>query len=200
VLSAALTPILTPFNLLDQSFSYMMQTPLDLHSIHHDMSKLQNPWEHFIRRTEESHDAGHEAIQIGRFPIQAPVNETSTALLMLPRKTTKEVIDTFMACGSQRASIPRQRKLLRDFLEVVETSSSVTPPRLTDNYLHSIRLGSNDGDLVLIEDRGICRDCVKALKRGCTKCYVLSEELPVPDLCTRLEEEVSPAKLSTKWQ
>jgi hypothetical protein len=164
----------------------------DLHSSRYEPSRLHNPWEQFAHRDEKKHQAENDLVfRLGRPPFQlVPIAPPHT----LSTRSTAEVIDLFLQYGSKRLDdqVPRKQQLLKDFLRgsdpPLSALSSSTPPV---TYIDDVKLRSSVGDIALIDDRNNHSDCGRKIKKACSDCHIYSKKLSIPDLCTRLQGEVS---------
>jgi hypothetical protein len=150
-----------------------------------DLGRFHNPWEKFEHRDEKGQRAESDLV----FRLGYPLLQVNT----LFTRSTAEVVESFLSFGSNSLDdpVPRKRQLLRDFLQAshppMPTLSSSRSPAA---YLDEIRLLSAVGDIALVDDRNYHPDCARKIGRSCSGCYIYSEKLSIPDLCTRLQGEV----------
>jgi hypothetical protein len=161
-------------------------------SHNHDLGRLHNPWEKFTRRDEKKHNAENDlAFRLGQPSYQlAPTSPPQP----LSTRSTIEVIDLFLGFGSKSLDepVPRQRQLLRDFLLASDPPlPSLSPSTPTTTYIDDVELRSSVGDIVLTDDRNYHEDCARKVKQTCSDCYIYSQKLTIPELCTHLQGEVS---------
>jgi hypothetical protein len=168
----------------------------DLHSSRYELSRPHNPWEKFTHRDEKKHHAENSlAFRLGRsrFLITStpPVSNS-------PPQTSTEVIEVFLTQGSHRLNdpVPRQRQLLKDFLQAADPVLSASSPLVQSSattYYDSVKLCSSPSDIALLDDRNNHPGCARRIGKACSDCYICSKKLSIPELCTHLQGEVSKA-------
>jgi hypothetical protein len=167
----------------------------DLYNSHHELNRPYNPWERFTLRDENKHRVDSELrFRLGRAPFQLPIPSPTSTVQPLPTRATAEVIELFLTFDSHHLydDIPRQRQLLRDFLTAVTLSLPATSsPRQTDTYIADVKRCNSIHDIALIDDRNYHDGCARKIGRVCTECHIVSKKVSIPDLCSRLEDEVS---------
>jgi hypothetical protein len=164
--------------------------PTNLHSARYELDQLHNPWEKFARRNEVLHRGDNELqFRLGRIPFQTTAASIPTDI---STKTTAEVIELFLNYGSHRLEdpVPRRQQLLKDFLGAANSSSS--GPAST--YLDDVRLRSSANEIALIDDRNCHEKCARIIGQCCPDCEIVSGNIDIPNLCTRLRGEVSCAR------
>lgn len=155
----------------------------------HEHNRLHNPWEKFKSRDPNKHKADDDlTFRLGRPPFQL---DPHTPVTILPLRTTAEAIDLFLKYRSLRLdeAVPLQKQLLKDFLRFSKPPLSTFPGTST-TYLDDVRTYSSTEDVVLIDDRNNHERCARKIGKDCDECYIYSEKISVPDLCTRLRNEV----------
>jgi hypothetical protein len=144
----------------------------DAYSLRYDLSRLHNPWEKFTQRDTKKHRAED------RSPL-CPATASNP-----------NVIKLFLTHGSHALNdpVPCQRQLLRDFL----TAAAPLAPAPQATYLDAVHGLSTDADIALLDDRERHMGCAKIIDQPCGDCRIFSQDLTVPQLCTRLRDEVGP--------
>lgn len=168
----------------------------DPRNLSHEQNRLHNPWEKFKNRDPNKHKADDDlTFRLGRPPFQL---DPHTRVTILPLRTTAEAVDIFLKYRSLRLNdtVPLQKQLLKDFLQF---SSPPVPASsgTSTTYLDDVRAYSSAEDIVLIDDRNNHERCARSIGKDCDECYIYSEMMSIPDLCTRLRNEVrSPVGLN----
>lgn len=169
----------------------------DLYSLVHGFNRGHNPWEKFKHRDESRHRTQDEAT----FRLDSRDPTMTDALTT----QTTEIIERFLGAGSScvDSPIPRQRQLLKDFLDAACRGSplaslpSSAPPT---SYLDDVRRHSSPHDIAIVHDRNIHPKCVGMTQMPCSSCYKFSARMSLPDLCTHVNERVSYATHTLrKW-
>jgi hypothetical protein len=158
-----------------------------------ELNRLHNPWVKFSRRDETQHVLDSEVkYRLGRLSIQPPPTPPTAITQNSATKTTTEVVRLFMNHGKFRLDevVLRQQQLVKDFLKAASPPASGSGP--TSTYIDDVRLSSSVSDIALIDDRNYHEGCVKKFGKPCTECHIFSGKVTIPELCTRLESQVSP--------
>jgi hypothetical protein len=135
----------------------------------YELSRPHNPWEKFTRRDEKKHVAEDSRL--------CP----STA-------TTSDVIRLFLAHGIHRLDdpVPRQRQLLKDFLNAAVPSA----PSSSMTYSDEVQKHSTHNDIALLDDRSRHLECAKMIGQPCTICYIVPKNFTISELCTHMRDVV----------
>lgn len=146
-----------------------------------------DPWEKFRRRDEPRHRAEDELL----FRINSIYSTTGSP----SAPTTADIIHRFLSAGKHALddSIPRQRQLLRDFLDAAYQASPPSSATL-DSYVDDVARYSCPSDTALVCDRNIHPHCARLIHQPCNECYNFSDRMIMSDLCTHLNKRVSTEK------
>jgi hypothetical protein len=136
----------------------------------HELSRPHNPWEKFTQRDEKKHVAD------------------DVSRLCPPASITSDVIKLFLTHGMHPLdeAVPRQRQLLKEFLNAVMISASAS----SVTYLDDVQDRSTIVDIALLDDRNKHIGCVKMTAQQCVGCHIFSKNLTIPEFCMRLRDAV----------
>ncbi|KAF2131374.1 hypothetical protein P153DRAFT_193815 [Dothidotthia symphoricarpi CBS 119687] len=114
--------------------------------------------------------------------------EDTSRLCSSPQTTSSDVIHDFMNNGRKLLDhpIPRQRQILRDFLNEAVIPHLPNSPRC---FGADIVDSSTGADIALLDDRQKHLDCAKSIRKTCAACHVFSNNLNIPQWYQRLREE-----------